>query len=232
MQVTGNTGYAAAASPSATGSGQAQSTDYQTFLNMLTVQMRNQDPLNPMAATDFAVQLATFSSVEQQMQTNQLLTALLGRSGLAEMGSWVGMEARIYSGAHFDGAPILLAPDPALGSDNNFLVVRDRNGTVVDTQEIPSDVDSYEWTGLDEDGNALPNGRYTFTLESRIGDQVMDSVPVAAYLPILEARVEEGMVILVLPGGMLVDSATVSGLRQPRAAPLPADPAAMLGRLY
>jgi len=221
MQVNGQTSYSAAASPSGSGSGQPQSADYQTFLNMLTVQMRNQDPLNPMAATDFAVQLATFSSVEQQMQTNQLLTALLGRSGLAEMGSWVGMEARIYSGAHFDGAPILLAPDSALGSDRNFLVVRDTNGTVVDTQEIAAGIDSYDWTGLDEDGEPLPSGRYTFELESRIGDDVMDTVPVAAYLPILEARVEDGMVVLVLPGGMLVDSATISGLRQPRAVPLP-----------
>lgn len=227
MQVNGQFGTTTASSQP--GSGQAQSADYQTFLNMLTVQMRNQDPLNPMAATDFAVQLATFSSVEQQMQTNQLLSALLSRSGLAEMGSWVGMEARIYSGAYFDGAPIHLAPDPALGSDRNFLVVRDSDGAVVDTQEIPSDSDSYEWAGLDDEGAPLPNGRYTFELESRIGDEVVDAVPVAAYLPIIEARAEDGMVILVLPGGMLVDSATISGLRQPRAAP-PADPA--LSGLY
>lgn len=227
MQVNGQFGYTAA--PAQSGSDQEQSTDYQTFLNMLTVQMRNQDPLNPMEATDFAVQLATFSSVEQQMQTNQLLTALLGRSALSDMGSWVGMEARIYSGAHFDGEPILLAPDPALGADRSFLVVRDSDGSVVDTQEIPSDTDSYEWTGLDEDGEPLPSGRYTFELESRIGDEVMDSVPVAAYLPILEARAEDGMVVVVLPGGMLVDSATISGLRQPRAAP---QPTSMPGGLY
>ncbi len=227
MQVNGQFGNATASSQS--GSGQAHSTDYQTFLNMLTVQMRNQDPLNPMAATDFAVQLATFSSVEQQMQTNQLLSALVGRSGLSDMGSWVGMEARIYSGAHFDGTPIHLAPDPALGAERSFLVVRDSNGAVVDTQEIPADSDSYEWTGLDDDGVPLPSGRYTFELESRIGDEVLDSVPVAAYLPIVEARVESGMVVLVLPGGMLVDSATISGLRQPRAA---VQPATALGGLY
>lgn len=226
MELNGQ--FSIAGSAYQSGSAQAQSTDYQTFLNMLTVQMRNQDPLNPMAATDFAVQLATFSSVEQQMQTNQLLSALLSRSGLAEMGSWVGMEARIYSGAHFDGEPILLAPDPALGAERSFLVVRDSNGSVVDTQEIPSGTDSYEWAGLDEDGDPLPSGRYSFTLESRIGDEVMDTAPVAAYLPIIEARAEDGMVVLVLPGGMLVDSATISGLRQPRTAPQPATVPGML----
>ena len=215
--------------PAQPGAAPVASTDYQTFLNMLTVQMRHQDPLNPMAATEFAVQLATFSSVEQQMQTNQLLTALLGRSGLAEMGSWVGMEARIYSGAHFDGQPIRLAPDAALGADRNFLVVRDSDGAVVDTQEIPAGSDSFEWSGLDEDGTPFLAGRYTFALESRIGDEVLDTIPVAAYLPIQEVRAEDGMVVLVLPGGMLVDSATVSGLRQPQLA---AEPAATLGGLY
>ena len=39
------------------------SSDYETFLKMLTVQMQNQDPLNPVESSDFAAQLATFSSV-------------------------------------------------------------------------------------------------------------------------------------------------------------------------
>jgi len=227
MQVNSHFGPGATASGS--GARAAQSSDYQTFLNMLTVQMRNQDPLNPMAGTDFAVQLATFSGVEQQMQTNQLLTALLGRSGLAEMGSWVGMEARIYSGAWFDGDPIDLAPDPALGAERSYLIVRDSNGAIVDTREIPTDMDTYQWSGLDDDGAPLPTGRYTFELESRAGDNVLDTAPVAAYLPIREARNEGGMVVLVLPGGMLVDSAGISGLRQPRNAP---EPASALGALY
>jgi len=46
------------------------SSDFETFLRMLTVQMQNQDPLNPVDSSDYAVQLATFSSVEQQVQTN------------------------------------------------------------------------------------------------------------------------------------------------------------------
>ena len=43
-----------------TANASAGQSDYQTFLNMLTVQMRNQDPLNPMNSNEFAVQLATF----------------------------------------------------------------------------------------------------------------------------------------------------------------------------
>ena len=43
------------------------SSDFQTFLTMLTTQLQNQDPLNPVESSDFAVQLATFSGVEQQV---------------------------------------------------------------------------------------------------------------------------------------------------------------------
>ncbi len=47
--------------------------DFQTFLKLLTAQMRNQDPLEPLDATQFVAQLASFSSVEQQIETNAKL---------------------------------------------------------------------------------------------------------------------------------------------------------------
>jgi len=49
---------------------------------MLTVQMQNQDPLNPVDSSDYAVQLATFSNVEQQVQTNDILRELQSQMGL------------------------------------------------------------------------------------------------------------------------------------------------------
>ena len=52
------------------------SSDFDTFLKMLTAQMQNQDPFNPIDSTDYATQLATFSGVEQQTRTNDLLTNL------------------------------------------------------------------------------------------------------------------------------------------------------------
>jgi hypothetical protein len=60
--------------------------DFETFLKMLTTQMKNQDPLNPVESSEYAVQLATFSSVEQQVLTNDLLTRLIGQSHRAGFG--------------------------------------------------------------------------------------------------------------------------------------------------
>ena len=58
--------------------------DFDTFLQMLTAQMKNQDPLNPIESADFATQLATFSSVEQAVLTNDLLRGLMSQTGLAD----------------------------------------------------------------------------------------------------------------------------------------------------
>lgn len=196
--------------------------DYMTFLRMLTVQMRNQDPLNPMAASDFAVQLATFAGVEQATQTNQLLGSLLSRSGLADMGGWVGMEARLFAGAWFDGAPIALAPDPAAGAQQVTLVVRDAGGAIVDSRTLDPSAQSYSWDGRTAAGGTLPPGRYTFEIESRRGDELLGSGPVAAYVPIREARIDGGQTLLVLPGGLMVPADQISGLRRPP----PAAPAA------
>lgn len=71
------------AAPSATppANATALSSDFETFLKMLTVQMQNQDPLNPIDSTEYAMQLATFSSVEQQVLTNDLLRQMMGGQG-------------------------------------------------------------------------------------------------------------------------------------------------------
>lgn len=47
--------------------------DFETFLRLLTTQLQNQDPLDPTNSTEFVAQLANFSSVEQQVQTNTKL---------------------------------------------------------------------------------------------------------------------------------------------------------------
>ena len=53
------------------------------FLDLLTAQIRNQDPLEPLDSTAFVEQLATFSSLEQQVRSNGLLEAILARLSAA-----------------------------------------------------------------------------------------------------------------------------------------------------
>ena len=86
------------AAPTTTSNKALISSDFDTFLKMLTAQMQNQDPLNPMDSTDYATQLATFSGVEQQARTNELLTNLgsqMAVLGMSQLAGWVGQENQV-----------------------------------------------------------------------------------------------------------------------------------------
>ncbi len=194
------------------------SSDFETFLLLLTTQMENQDPLNPIDSTDYAVQLATFSGVEQQVKTNDLLEGLtqqMGLMGMAQLAGWVGMEARAAAPAWFDGAPVTLYPNPAAIAEEATLIVRDEAGNVVDTRSVPVSTEPLQWAGVDSSGNPLPSGLYSFELESYAHGDLITSTPVDIYARISEARNQNGQTILVLEGGVQVTSDAISALREP-----------------
>lgn len=64
--------------------------DYDTFLKLLIAQMQNQDPTDPMDATEQVAQLATFSQVEQTIETNKNLESLIQSSMFSQAGTIVG----------------------------------------------------------------------------------------------------------------------------------------------
>src|SRR6056297_2841609 len=196
----------------------ALSSDFETFLKMLTAQMRNQDPLNPVELADFAVQLATFSNVEQQVRTNQLLESLgdrMGAMGMAQLSGWVGMEARAQVPVQFDGTPVTLTLTPDKLADAAQLVVSDANGTVVQRIDVAPQVDQAIWTGVDAAGVPLPEGRYTAELASFNNGQHLSDSPVQVHGRVLEARNTDGQVTLVMDGGQEVASEKILGLRAP-----------------
>jgi flagellar basal-body rod modification protein FlgD len=197
----------------------ALTSDYTTFLQMLTVQMQNQDPLNPIESTDYAVQLATFSGVEQQVRTNDLLGQLsrsFGVMGMAQLAGWVGQEARAEAPVWMDGDPVTLSPNPAQGADRAVLVVTDAAGNVMSREELPVAAEPYRWTGLDVTGAALPPGRYGLALESYRDGDLMATTPVEAYARIREAQGGPDGTVLVLDGGVRVRADAITALRSPQ----------------
>lgn len=211
-----------AASPTtntaSTGAGTKISSDYMTFLRMLTVQMQNQDPLNPIESSDYAVQLATFSGVEQQVRTNELLADMASRFqqfGMADMAGWIGKEARSNAPVYFDGTPVTLSPNPAAGATRAVIAVKDAQGNLVSREEIPANAAPYRWLGGGVDGMPLPTGVYTITLESMQGEEVIDARPIEYYALVSEARGGPSGTKLVLPGGIEVAATSVTALREP-----------------
>ena len=190
--------------------------DFQTFLVMLTTQMQNQDPLNPIDSTDYAAQLATFSGVEQQVKTNTLLESLsqqLGISGLAEMAAWVGMEARVAAPLAFHGAPLTVYPSPRAGSDAAVLVAMDASGREVTRTPVPLSTEPLDWAGTDATGAPLPSAVYTFHLESYVAGELVDSSAVESFARVSEVRNSTAGAVLVLEGGVEVMPSEIRSLR-------------------
>ena len=199
-------------------SGSVLSSDFETFLKMLTVQMQNQDPLNPVDSTEFATQLATFSTVEQQVRTNELLTALgaqMGALSVSQLSGWVGMTARAEMPVHFSGSPVTITTQGSDLADKAFLVVRDTQGNEVQRQEIDPARQDTVWAGVSSTGNPLPDGTYALRVESFAQQELMATHAVYVHARIVEARNENGVPILVMDSGQEVDSARVVGLREP-----------------
>jgi flagellar basal-body rod modification protein FlgD len=214
MEIQSLTTFTQTTPPAASQTGIAS--DYNTFLKMLTAQMQNQDPLNPMDSSDYAVQLATFSGVEQQTRTNQLLEGLGGQfdmMNLAQLAGWVGREARVAAPAWLDGDPITLSPNPAALADRAVLVVRDSQGALVSREDVPPTAGPMEWLGTTMAGDPLPAGAYTFQLESYSGDDLIGTSAVEVYAAITEARGGPNGIMLVLRGGIEVLAADVTALR-------------------
>lgn len=196
------------------------STDYSTFLKMMTTQLQNQDPMNPTDSSAFAVQLATFSGVEQQVKTNELLASLgsqFGVLGMAQLAGWVGQEARSAAPVYMNAKPVTIsyAADPL--ADRAVLVATDANGNTVGREDVPLKDTSYQWLGAGIAGNPLPTGTYRLHLESyREGQIIKADGQVEFYAPILEARGGSGgKTTLILQGGVEVASTDVTALRVP-----------------
>ncbi|WP_374249569.1 flagellar hook assembly protein FlgD [Thermomonas sp.] len=143
------------------------------FLRLMTEQMKNQDPLNPLKGAEFLGQLAQFSTVQgienmQQamgamatvMENDQSLraAALVGHDALVEvdkvqLGAGAGVSGEITANR---GGPVQLQVLDASGA-----VVR--HITVNATQ---AGATKFAWDGLDDAGNPTPAGQYTFKASS------------------------------------------------------------------
>lgn len=197
--------------------------DFETFLRMLTTQLENQDPLNPMESSEFAVQLATFSGVEQQVRTNDLLNSLVTQTdatGLADLAGWVGMEAKSRATYVFDGSSLTLEPDVYPGADRAILVISNDIGEELGRVDIPNDGAAFNWLGTGTGGDPLPPGSYQFSVEGFAGQTRLGSTPLEEYKTVREVQIGATGPLLVMSDGSRVLAEAVNAVR---AAPTEPD---------
>lgn len=159
--------------------------NFETFLTLLTTQLKNQDPTAPMDSNQFTQQLVQFSQVEQQIQTNTNLNSLLNQGSTmsaAYATSYLGKVVSVTNGQASlqDGAANWTYTLGADAKDAN-LTVTNEQGRVVYTgpaADKKAGTHSFTWNGKDNNGNALPGGAYklTVTAAANDGSKVTSSV--------------------------------------------------------
>jgi flagellar basal-body rod modification protein FlgD len=213
--ITTDTVQSAAANTTAAATA-AGAADFETFLTLLTTQMKNQDPLKPLESTDFVAQLASFSAVEQQIRTNTALSdiqSLLGGSSSAGLATWIGTQVQVLKNPQYEGAPVDVFIAPAAQADRAELVVYNDDGEEVQRLSVPVRTDVVQWDGLDDDGIPLADGNYSLSLESFENNELLESHQAPIYAEVKEARLDAGVTLLVLNDGSVLLADQVTAIR-------------------
>lgn len=167
---TSNTGTTSAAAAAQNQLG----VDYNNFLKLLTTQIQNQDPLQPMDSTQFVSQLAQLSQVEQAVQTNSNLekmnTQISSVSGIVSLGL-VGRQVQVASDKlQLSGGSAQTAYRLSSTAASASATISDANGTVVRTVTGLSTTSGSQiplsWDGRDNYGQTLPDGTYHIAIKA------------------------------------------------------------------
>ena len=170
-------GTAAAATATATAKAQKSlSGNYETFLRLLTAQLQNQDPLEPLDATKFTEQLVSYSQVEQQIATNSSLETLISAtraSAGATAVSYLGKKA-ITAGPASElsgGSAHWTYTLPATATSMQVRIT-DLNGNLVRTLTPPREAGTHQvsWDGRNDADDAMPSGTYRLVVAATTGD--------------------------------------------------------------
>jgi flagellar basal-body rod modification protein FlgD len=142
--------------------------NFTTFLQLLTTQLQNQDPLSPMDTNQFTQQLVEFAGVEQQMKTNDTLASLVTlqqnaqtTEALALVGATVVVNGATAPLANGTATWTLNSTGPATAN----ITISDSTGRTAytSTSTVNTGNQNFVWNGQGNDGTIWPAGNYTLT---------------------------------------------------------------------
>ncbi|MFA7418958.1 MAG: flagellar hook capping FlgD N-terminal domain-containing protein [Melioribacteraceae bacterium] len=149
------------------------------FLKLMISQLKNQDPLNPMDGTAYASQLAEFSSLEQLTNLNSSITASMNTNlALAEsvnntmVATLIGKEAKV-SGNELQvtgqDSITLGYTLPANVKSATIKIYNEKGAFIkqIENASIDEGTNKLSWDCSDNNGDKLPNGKYTFEVDAK-----------------------------------------------------------------
>lgn len=168
----------------ATGQGLSASRD--EFLRLFVAQLENQNPLDPQSGADMVAQLAQFSGVEQQVETNRRLDNLTaaqdatGAAGLANLvGRPVTADASSFIADGHGPVPTIAVDSPGTVAGGEAIIRSADGREITRAPIVPGPPPTVAWDGRGRSGEVLPAG--TYTVELAATDATGASVPATAH---------------------------------------------------
>jgi flagellar basal-body rod modification protein FlgD len=147
--------------------------NFQSFLQLLTTQLENQDPLSPLDTNQFTQQLVEFAGVQQQINTNDSLATLVslqqttqGTQALQFVGKTAVVKGSTAALTNSEAAWELNVPTDSTVN----ISIANSNGQTVYTNDYTAAAGNnqvFGWNGQDNSGNQLPDGSYTLTATAK-----------------------------------------------------------------
>jgi flagellar basal-body rod modification protein FlgD len=143
--------------------------NFQTFLTLLTTQLQNQNPLDPLDTNQFTQQLVEFAQVEQQLKSNDQLTTLVSLQQTAQatqalnfVGSTAVVDGSTASLSNGSAGWSLNAPKPV----NAHIAITNSTGQTVFSGDYTLNAGNqvFPWNGRGNDGTQWPDGNYTMSV--------------------------------------------------------------------
>ncbi len=148
--------------------------NYQTFLSLLTAQIKNQDPLSPMDTTQWTNQLVQYSSVEQQLKGNQYLEQIAANNQSGSMDSAVAYIGKTVSAqssnANLQDGQASWDYNLGASAGSATATITDTNGNTVWSgalSDLSSGTHTFTWDGKNAAGTAEPSGYYSLSVTAK-----------------------------------------------------------------
>ena len=195
------------ASTSAAATSKARlATDFDQFLKLLTAQLQNQDPLDPLNSNEFVQQLVSFTGVEQAIATNANLENLIALNKASQAAMAVGylgttIQAEGNKITLADGEARFLYTLPESAASTGILIANDSGETVfVGQGNTTAGEHGFVWDGRDANGNLLPDGTYKITVSGFTSDESLMSIPTIIGGRVTGVETVDGSILLTVNG--------------------------------
>jgi flagellar basal-body rod modification protein FlgD len=165
---------ASAAQAAGTAASQQIAGNYNTFLQLLTTQLQNQDPLDPLDTSQFTQQLVEFASVEQQVDMNTNMQTLISMqqtsqatSALQLVGSTVTVAGNSAPLSNATSSPATWSLTTSTPATANVTITSAAGTTAyTGTLALNAGTQSYSWNGQGNNGQTWPDGTYTLSISA------------------------------------------------------------------